>query len=125
MSECNKSSKLDALRRKLGGFLLEPDTNDGGDTLAIALCSYFEKHIARPADDTESENGWSQWAEDRTNKALDALAKALGEVETASPRLEYQCRKCGSSDVMPWPVSQVNGTSLKGSSPATPPGEQT
>ncbi len=74
------------LRNKIGGFLLEPDTRDGGDTLAIALCSYFERHIARPMDDTESENGWSAWAEARTNQALDALTLAVMQPsETKAP----------------------------------------
>lgn len=83
-----KTSNLRSLRNKIGSYLLEPDTRDGGDTLAIALCSYFESHVARPADDTESENGWSQWAEDKTNAALDGLARALiertSQVETGA-----------------------------------------
>jgi hypothetical protein len=71
------------LRSKIGGFLLEPDTNDGGDTLAIALCSYFERHMNRPRPDPDTENGWGQWAEEKTNAALDALTKALmPQVET-------------------------------------------
>jgi hypothetical protein len=65
------------LRSKIGGFLLEPDTNDGGDTLAIALCSYFERHMNRPRPDPDTENGWGQWAEEKTNAALDALTRVL------------------------------------------------
>lgn len=61
------------LRNKIGSFLIEPDSADGGDTLAIALCTYFDGHLGRPKDDPETENGWGEWVELKVNAALDGL----------------------------------------------------
>jgi len=66
-----------SIRQTIGSFLLEQHTSDGGDTLAIALCGYFESHIKRPIDDQESENGWGVWAEAQTNRVLDEITEAL------------------------------------------------
>ena len=64
------------LRSVIGGCLLEEDGI--ADTLAIALCSYFEGHMDRPKDDPETERGWGEWVERKANEAID---RVVAEVE--------------------------------------------
>lgn len=59
------------LRNTVGSCLLERDGFP--DTLAIALCTYFEDHMERPKNDPETDNGWGEWVERKTNEALDLL----------------------------------------------------
>ena len=63
------------LRNKIG--CLHVEDAPISDNLAIVLCSYFEKHLDRPADDPESEHGWGEWVEKKTNEALDMIGKQL------------------------------------------------
>lgn len=66
-------------RNELGSVLLEPQ---GGDNLGIALATYFEKHMDRPRDDPDDENGWSLWVLDKTHAALDLI---LAEMKRSHP----------------------------------------
>lgn len=59
------------LRNLIGGHDCEPDVTCS-DNLAIAIISYFESHMDCP-DDDQTEDGWSQWATDKTNAVLDRL----------------------------------------------------
>jgi len=63
------------LRNELGSFLVEDDGTP--DTLAIVLCTYFSDHRERPKDDPDTENGWGQWVEYKTNDALEELANLV------------------------------------------------
>lgn len=74
----SRSERSQNLRRVIGCFLLEGDGES--DTLAVALCSYFERHRNRPKLDPETENGWGEWVEQKANKALDGLVARVEDV---------------------------------------------
>ena len=60
------------LKAVIGGGMLEDSAMS--DTLAIALCTYFEKHMNRPDDDPEDdEKGWSKWVIEKCEEALDLI----------------------------------------------------
>lgn len=62
-------------RNYLGNIYVEDDPTS--DNLAIALASYFEKHIDRPDEDPAWEDTeWGQWVIEKTNRALDRIAEA-------------------------------------------------
>ena len=64
-----------AERNRIGSIFVE-DCGGAGDNLAIVLASYFEEHNDKPADtEIDSETGWSQWAIEKTNRALALIAK--------------------------------------------------
>ena len=89
---------VEELRVEIGGCLLEKH-NGIQDNLAIALCSYFSSHMDRPEDDTETENGWGQWAEEKTNEAIEliaaSVARRLEEAQQKIKELENEIReKC-------------------------------
>ena len=62
-------------RNSLGSISIE----DGlcVDNLAVVLCEYFTNHHDRPANDVETENGWGEWVEKKTYKALDLIINRL------------------------------------------------
>ncbi len=39
-----------------------------------------------------------------------ALLPSQREPPAKETSVQYQCRKCGSSDVMPWPTTSANGS---------------
>lgn len=62
------SEKL-KLKDVIGGSILE--NSQMADTLAIALCTYFEKHLECPEDDpVDDEKGWGVWVIGKTEEAL-------------------------------------------------------
>lgn len=67
---------MDTLRNRLGGLLVEDDNSHGiPDTLAIALCTYFEDHPDRPDEDPiDDELGWGKWVAAKVDACLDRLA---------------------------------------------------
>lgn len=45
-----------------------------GDNIAIALASYFDKHIAKPKnDEIDTDLSWGKWVIEKTNEALDLI----------------------------------------------------
>lgn len=46
------------------------------DNLATVLVSYFEEHLDKPEDSPvdDDRGGWSKWALDKTDAALDRIA---------------------------------------------------
>jgi len=73
------------IRNKLGSVLVEDPTLDFDeiDNLATVIAIYFELHVDRPDDDPETENGWGEWVERKTNEALDLIAKQLNLTASA------------------------------------------
>lgn len=79
----------DKTRNFLGGIYIE-NTGDS-DTLGIALASYFESHMDRPEKDVdeEGESGWGPWAIQKTNEALDTIARVVLTRHIPIAQLEY------------------------------------
>ena len=73
------------LRNKIGSIPVMRDGYATDDNVAIALASYFEGLPDCPKDDTNDETGWSQWAMDKTNDALDRIVDVLTEFQGAKP----------------------------------------
>lgn len=64
---------MDTLRNRLGSLPVE-NGDRHSDTLAIALCSYFEDHMERPEDDPiDDELGWGKWVIQKCDEALDLI----------------------------------------------------
>lgn len=62
----------------LGGIDLETDRQC--DNLAVALASYFSRHMYRPNDDEDDpELGWGKWVMTKTEEALDLIVKGFAE----------------------------------------------
>lgn len=76
---------MDTMRNRLGSVLVENDNSHGiSDTLAIALCSYFEDHMDRPEDDpTDDEYGWGKWVVKKCDEALDLITAEAMRVPRA------------------------------------------
>jgi hypothetical protein len=64
------------LRNIFGSLDIEKDDHQIHDNLAIALCTYFEKHMNRPRYDPDTEHGWGAWVEQKANEALDLVVEA-------------------------------------------------
>ena len=84
MTPITEIENLERLRSQLGHIAIE-----GGDNLAIALCTYFTDRHDRPSDDEETERGWGEWVEKECDEVLTKIAalfiadwKAMrGEIE--------------------------------------------
>ncbi len=69
-------------RNRIGCIFVE-DGGARGDNLAIVLASYFSAHMDRPKDDPDDvDTGWGVWVIDRTNRALELIAKLSREPDT-------------------------------------------
>lgn len=75
---------LEEMRSKIGGVSVEDAV--GADNLAVVLCIYFTDHMGRPDDDPETEYGWGEWVEQKSNEALDLIAKSLTPNAAVKPR---------------------------------------
>lgn len=62
----------DRLKEEFGSMPMSD--SPGGDNLAIALATYFSDHLERPENDEETETGWGEWVESRTNDVIERLA---------------------------------------------------
>lgn len=47
----------DSIANDLMGIEIGPEF----DNVAIMICTYFDGHPLKPADDEETEYGWSEW----------------------------------------------------------------
>lgn len=68
------------LRILLGGADMSTPGEKFSDNLAIALCTYYEHHHARPENDPEGEHGWGEWVEARVNDVLSRLTDQVVEL---------------------------------------------
>lgn len=70
-------SELIRLRNEIGSL----PAMEGGcvtdDNIAIALVTYFESLPDCPRNDIDDSIGWSQWAVDKVNDALDRIVQHL------------------------------------------------
>lgn len=66
------------LRNKIGSLPAFEDGYVTDDNIAIILVTYFSDHHDKPEDDEiDDEVGWSKWAIEKTNDALDRIVKQL------------------------------------------------
>jgi hypothetical protein len=65
------------LRARLGSVTLEEGPL--ADTLGIALCTYFSRHLDCPEDDEATVLGWGPWVIAKANEALDRIAADLAQ----------------------------------------------
>lgn len=70
-NEVKHATRAEANR--IGSISVESEPS--ADCLAVALASYFERHIDRPENDPLDETGtWGQWVIEKTNAALELIA---------------------------------------------------
>ena len=72
----NRSEKI-GLRNKIGSLPAIGGGRVTDDNIGIALVTYFERLPGRPKGDTDSETGWSRWAMNMANAALDRIVESL------------------------------------------------
>ena len=60
-------------RNVLGSISVESAEHEPCDNLAIALVSYFERHMDCPDEPNDSELGWKPWALAKCDTALDLI----------------------------------------------------
>ena len=78
-------TRLIALRNEIGSLSALEGEVVTADNIAIALASYFEQRLDRPEDDEiDSELGWSKWAIEQTDNALDRIVKHLAQAHDGS-----------------------------------------
>lgn len=54
------------------------DPLESTDNVAIALASYFSRHLRRPGDDPDDpDSGWGEWVLQQTYATLDAMATTV------------------------------------------------
>jgi hypothetical protein len=70
-------SEKERLRNIIGSLPIINDGRATDDNVAIAIGTYFEGLPECPENDFNDEIGWSQWAVDQTNDALDRIVDAL------------------------------------------------
>lgn len=74
-------ASLDArLRRVLGCHMLGDST--WHDNLAVALCTYFDRHSDCPDEPVSEDFGWKPWVIAQSNRVIDELA-AIASLEAA------------------------------------------
>ena len=108
MTPISDIEKLERLRSQLGHIAIE-----GGDNLAIALCTYFADRHDRPSDDEETERGWGEWVEKECDEVLTKIAALFiadwkqmrGEIERLTKErdeaYERAARVCETSRTVP------------------------
>ena len=56
-----------------------------GDTLAIALCTYFSFHMDRPEEDEDTEDDsnyyWGDWVIEKTDESLRLIAEQINKLQ--------------------------------------------
>ncbi len=88
MNDTTDGSIQNRILSALGWCMVE----ENGDSLAIALCTYFSEHLDCPDEEEDDETGWKPWVSKRCDMALAAIADAAyratrpeGIVDTYAP----------------------------------------
>ena len=82
------------VRNVLGSISVESAEHEPCDNLAIALVSYFERHMDCPDEPNDPELGWKPWALAKCDAALDLIALHIKSVQR-------KCHVCGLTVVPP------------------------
>lgn len=71
-------TELCRLRDDIGSLAAVDGEYATDDNIAIVFVTYFEKRLDRPEDDEiDDEVGWSKWAIEKTNDALNRIVEYL------------------------------------------------
>jgi len=85
-----RAAEMKDFRSRLGWSDVEANSSD---TLAVALCTYFDNHLDKPDDDqSDDDNGWHPWVSEMADKALKLItetAQAVHEEKTAELQKAY------------------------------------